>query len=317
MSSPLVTLRWNQGTIGDWQRLLAAVPRLTLTQSFAYAQAVNLCERFLPRLGIIEVDGRTVGFVQVLERTVMGLIHITRIQRGPLWLEDPPDPAVVAETLRLLRAEYPAGLTRWTSFLPELPAGDDSVQTMKAAGFRRLKGEGYRTIWLDLRPPVDALRRRLAGNWRNHLKLAEQSGLRIEIDPEAKALPWLVERHLADKKKRGYRGPSGPLVIRLRNALWKDGNVLLLRAHDEEGPVAGILVLRHGQAATWLIGWSGADGRRLGAHTLLLWQAALKLKSLGVVWFDLGGINPGAAAGVTAFKRGLRGAETELAGSFV
>jgi hypothetical protein len=315
--TPAVTIRWNQGTLQHWQRLFDSVPRSTLPQTFAYAQAMAKCEKFLPRLGLIEADGRPVGLVQVLERTLLRVIRVVHIHRGPLWLEPRPAPEIQIAALAELRRTFPGGLTRWTSFLPELPAGAESNRLLAAAGFHRLAEPGYRTLWLDLAPPVPVLRAQLAGNWRNHLKQAERSGLTVEADSEARALPWLVERHLADKKARRYRGPSGPLVIRLRNALYRDGNVLLLRALAEGEPVAGILLLRHGDSATWLIGWSGAQGRRLGAHTLLLWQAVERLKAAGTRWFDLGGINPDHAPGVTVFKRGVRGEEVELAGRYV
>jgi len=305
----------------EWNRLLALVPRVPLTQTFEYGVAIARTERFLPRLGIISADNRPIGIVQVLERHPLGVLHFARIHRGPLWLGSEPSLNLQRLVFIALRNEYPRGLTRWTTLLPELPAGDENAAMIVASGFRRT-GTGYQTIWLDLSRPLEELRARLSNSWRNHLSLAERGPLVVDISTEGLELPWLANLTTLDQKGRHYRGPSGPLVIRLRNVFHRQGGVLLLRAMAPPGsfgepePVAGILVLRHQLTATWLIGWSGPTGRRFQAHTLLLWQTIVRLKALGTRWFDLGGINPTHAPGVTCFKRGLGGEEVDLVGSF-
>ncbi|HYE00632.1 MAG TPA: GNAT family N-acetyltransferase [Alphaproteobacteria bacterium] len=309
-----VRIVWDNCTVGEWNALLARVPRSTLLQSWTYAQAMLLTERFRPSFGLIEHRDEPVGLVQVQVRRMFGLLERVHIDRGPLWLEPPPA-AWQAAVLSALRRRFPARPGRAVHFLPEMPATPESAALLEGAGFGRA-GPGYRTIWLDLRPEPEALRRRLDGKWRNRLVVAERAGLTVEADPAAKALPWLMELHEADMKARRYRGPSGPLVVRLRNGLWRDGHSLLLRALADGEPVAAALVLRHGAAATYQIGWSAPEGRRRQAQTLLLWQAALALRAAGAQWFDLGGINPEHAPGVTAFKRGLGGEEVETVGVY-
>ena len=71
--------------------------------------------------------------------------------------------------------------------------------------------------------------------------------------------------------------------------------------------VAGVLVARHGLAATYLIGWSGPEGREVNAANLLLWNAMLGEKWRGARWFDLGGIDRKHNPGVAAFKAGMKG----------
>ncbi len=321
--SPAVDIVWNSGTLEDWERLLGKVSRVPLTQTFEYGVAISRCERFLPRLGIIKVAGKTLGVVQILERRLLGFLYIVRIHRGPLWLGAEPSAAVQQAVFAALRREFPGGLTRWVTLMPELTANAGNEEMLAQSGFRKT-GKGYETIWLDLSRPAPELRARLAGNWRNHLSGAERGPLIVDVSTEGRELPWLALRCAADQKARRYRGPSAQLAVRLRNVFHKQGGVLLLRAilppeekGDEPEVVAGILVLRHHKTATWLIGWSGAEGRRLHAHTLLLWHAVQRLQALGTRWFDLGGINPEHAPGVTSFKRGLGGEEVALVGSFL
>ncbi|HBA41433.1 MAG TPA: GNAT family N-acetyltransferase, partial [Alphaproteobacteria bacterium] len=47
------------------------------------------------------------------------------------------------------------------------------------------------------------------------------------------------------------------------------------------------------------------QGRKSAATNFLLWQAIEILKERGIDWFDLGGIHPDAAPGLTHFKSGL------------
>lgn len=318
---PSVRIAWNNCTIGEWNRLLAQIPRSTLTQSFAYGEAMLLTERWRPQFGLIERDDRPVGLVMALEKKLLSLATVVKIHRGPLWLAEGLEPAVMEAGLRALRQRYPARLVRWVTFLPELPAGTESTALLTRCGWRPTSDDPYRTIWVDLEPEPDILRQRLRRNWRHHLKQAEGAGLTVENHPEHAGLPWLIERYLDDRQARGYRGPSGPLAVRLRNALHKNANphygALLLRALDSAGqPQAGVFMLRHGLSATYQIGWNSPEGRRNHAHQLLLWQAMLALRTRGVRWLDLGGINPASAAGVTDFKRGLGGDEVELTGSY-
>lgn len=312
---PAIRIVWDVGTVPEWYGLLAACPRSTLTQGFGYSAAQFTVEGWKPRLGIIELADKPIGLVVVTEKRVLGLIRVVRLHRGPLLRPEAQKPAVYAAVLKALRQAYPSGPLRWTAIVPELPATDENAALLRWAGWTRVKGPGYRTLWLDLRADEAALRAGLAQKWRNALHQAERAGLTVEIDRDgAQQLGWLLEQYAKDRAAKGYRGPSARLVTRLRTAMHKDGDILLLRALQDGQPVAGVLLLGHGKAATYQIGWTGPEGRRSRAHNLLLWRAALELKRQGRLWFDLGGILPEQAPGVTAFKRGMGGEEVELVG---
>lgn len=312
---PSVRIVWDVGSVPEWYRLMKLVPRSTLTQGFGYAAALLTTEKWRPRLGVIELADQPIGLVVVTEKTLFGLVRLMRMHRGPLIRPEAAKPAVVAATMKALREAYPRNPLTRTAIVPELPAGEDTAAMMRWAGWRRDRGPGYRTIWLDLTRDEPVLRAALAQKWRNALNQAERAGLEVEVDRDGSALlPWLAERYLADKAAKGYRGPSAPLLTRLRTALHKDGDILVLRARKDGEDAAGILMLGHGLSATYQVGWTGDLGRRTRAHNLLLWRAAMELKARGRQTLDLGGLLPDQAPGVTAFKRGMGGEEVELAG---
>ena len=81
--------------------------------------------------------------------------------------------------------------------------------------------------------------------------------------------------------------------------------------------LAGVLLVRHGAAATYEVGHVTPRGRALCAKHLLLWQALLRLAEQGVRCLDLGGVDGERAPGLACFKLGLGGEIATLAGTFL
>ncbi len=144
------------------------------------------------------------------------------------------------------------------------------------------------------------------------------------------AFTALLGEHAQHRLEEGFGGPDARFYAayaeaakasRPQGALAGE-DALLFWAHagTHQGrvrPIAGILVLRHGQAATYAMGWSNEAGRLVKAHYRLLWQAVLSLRELGVTDFDLGGVDTQRGAGVARFKLGLNGTVFTLAGSYL
>jgi hypothetical protein len=312
---PAIRIIWDSASVPEWIALLRTVPASTLTQSFGYNAAMMLTDRWTPRLGIIELADHPIGLVVMVERkSGLGLRRLIRLHRGPLIRPEAAKPAVVASVLKAIRTAYPGGWRQDVVLAPELPEGEQTAGMLRWAGFKPVPGPPYRTIWLDLTLPEPDLRAGLHPKWRNALVKAERSGLTVEVDAPGASLDWLMPHYLADCQAKGFAGPSPVLLHRLRAALRKDGDFLILRALQGKEPVAAILIPGHGLAATYQIGWTGEAGRRTNAHNLLLWQAVRLLKQQGRQRLDLGGLLPDRAPGVTAFKRGLGGQEVALTG---
>jgi len=310
-----VRIVWGEATVADWRRLIDAAEGGTLPQSWAYAKAMYPAEGQVAHFGVIRRGARAIGCVLALERRALGVFRRISIHRGPLWSE-PPSEAERHAVLAALRRRWPARPWRRISFIPEMPAGDESHRLLQAAGFTRA-GPGYRSSLVDLTEAEPQRRARMRQTARHMLQRAERAGLEIEIDRHGKAtLPWLLQRYDIEKKLKGFRGPSLPLALHLMTSARGKGEALVLLASLGGERLAGIYVLRHGDTATYLIGWTGAEGRRLGATHLLLWRAMDTLAAEGVRRFDLGGINPEAAPGLTLFKRGFGGRDYELIGSY-
>jgi lipid II:glycine glycyltransferase (peptidoglycan interpeptide bridge formation enzyme) len=148
------------------------------------------------------------------------------------------------------------------------------------------------------------------------LTQAERHNIDVIVGDSDDQFEWLYGNHASHMEAHGYRGPSPALLRALRSHAPDEEKPRLVIARHDGQPVAGILLTVHGKSATYLVGWSGDAGRRLRAHNLLLWRAIEQLKSAGIHWLDLGGINTDAP-GVASFKRGMGGELVILAGGYV
>jgi lipid II:glycine glycyltransferase (peptidoglycan interpeptide bridge formation enzyme) len=296
----------------EWERHFDAIARSALVQSWAYG-AAKAAEGWIPhRMIFRDADGQPVALAQILERRLVGLLSVTRLNRGPHILV----PGHETEIMTWLRRRW-----RWFKggMVTTAPSwsGDEWAARLRGWGYRRLNRPNWHSAWLDLRQDEATIRANLKGKWRNILVKTEKAGINIEISTEMEALRWLLAQHGAFMRGKGLDGLSPGLAMSLHGARFRPDDLLVLRAGGEEGLLGGILLVRHGHSATYLIGWSSPEGRTRNCSTLLLWRGLLALKDRGVHWLDLGGIDPTGTPGVAAFKQGLRGEEFTLVGEYV
>jgi len=320
-------------TPADWAAAQAALRFSVLEQSWCYGAATAAVTqgKVQPERWLLQrSDGSIVGLVQIFVRRIPALGRFVRVVRGPLFVPGTPR-ADRDAALALLRAHYPWRDRCLLWWLPELNGGAESEAAMAQLGMRPMV-TGYSSIRCDLRPAPDKLRSQLDGKWRNTLKAAEKSALLMETASIAagtwndEAFAALLGEHARHRLEEGFGGPDARFYAAYAEAAKvtrpEGEDALLFWAHagPHQGrvrPIAGILVLRHGQAATYAMGWSNEAGRLVKAHYRLLWQAVLSLRDLGVTDFDLGGVDTQRGAGVARFKLGLNGSVFTLAGSYL
>jgi len=299
----------------EWERVFGALPRSTLEQSWAYGAAAEAAHGHRARRAIVHGEGGALGVVQVLERPLLGAVQVCEILRGPLWLQGVSEPDRQAGNAAI-RAAYSLRQRRLLLWMPELPDAPASHSLMRAQAMRPVI-TGYSSIWLGLRPPLDKLRAGLDGKWRNALRNAEQSKLKVQVNRGGRALDWLLERHDAFRRTRGFRAPSPALIRGFIAGTPRKSDLTVVSAALGSELVAGALFLGHGTTATYYVGWSGPQGRELDAQTLLLWRGIEALRERGIALLDLGGIDTRRAPGVARFKLGLGGEVFTLSGTWL
>ncbi len=169
---------------------------------------------------------------------------------------------------------------------------------------------------IDLSAPQEARRASLHQKWRNRLKQAERSRLRIArqnmpTDPDH----WLLQADKAQRRVRGYR--TWPAALTLAFARANPGHAKLFTAFDNRDPVAAMLFLAHAPGATYHVGFSTDRGRRLSAHNLILWTAANWLADKGCTRLELGLLDTANAPGLARFKLGSGASSRRLGGTWL
>ena len=297
----MTRLEWDPGQ-RTWQDLLGAA-RCGLQQGWSYGEALREGGVAVHRAVLRGADGGLAGGLQMVERRLAGPLRAAFLLRGPVWLADRAERDEAA-LLAAIRARLRPLALIWA---PEQPS--DLT--------RRPVISGYGTAWLDLGAGTAAVRQGLTKDWHAHLRQAEAGPLRVRRIASGQAVSWLLDNNESHRRKVGYRGPSRSFLQRLARTAQAAQELVLLLAFERAEPVAGIMVVRHGAAATYEVGYVAPRGRELRATHLLLWRAVEILSEQGARWLDLGGIATDRSPGIARFKLGMGGAIATLPGTFL
>ena len=309
---------WNSVSKEEWLGYLKKTGKSNLLQSWEYGQAKQHEKNWHPKRGVLVIDSKVVAICQVLEKTLFGFLKLYRINRGPLFLNNPNESQVLG-VFHCLKNELTSS---WKTCLlfhaPERDLNSDSIILLSRLGYRLASPIGWESVWVDLNQGREKMRSQLDGKWRNMLVNAEKSGLSFAECSQSDSFEWLLNKcsEMMSSKKAG-KVPI-KLYWDLKRQLDNSGTpIRVFKAYSGNNLVAGICTVPHGNAETYLLGWNGELGRQLKANQFLLWHAMMRLKEQGVDWLDLGGISEMDVPGVTEFKLGINGGRYGLVGEYL
>ena len=300
-----MTFDWTNRTVGDWRKLLQKAEKANWMQAWPYAQASFKRDYKPTRLAVIKRGDLEIGLMAVQE-IKLGPIQIVNLFRGPVWLIAQPTEQDFLEFAETFRKEFPNKLFQRLRWMPNWEVNPTTKSVLEKIGFKE-RPEYFLTIWLDLKKSTDELRNELKQKWRNGLNKSEKSSVKIVKENGLHKLDLFLKFYARHKKLKNFRGPSHAFMKEEITTAFQSGDGFLLWAYVENVPVAGIAILIHGNSGSYRIGWNTEEGRKVNAHYNLLWNAILNLKKLGVEFFDLGGIKPDDAKGISHFKTGMGG----------
>lgn len=269
-----------------WERL-ANKAQAPLQQRWLYGDAVTRIGRDVLRLAVVH-QGEPVAIAQIVQRKIKG-IEVSLISRGPVFLQN----SLSCEVLHSVRA------TLKTASL-KLMSPDTKLRRLSFSPTPKI-------CELDLSLDLQDLRAAQHAKWRNALKKAEGTRLKVvQITATPAALTPLLQVEKQRQSQGRYRGLPPEFTLSIQDVAPK--SLLLLAASD-----AQMLFIRHGNSASYHMGQNGPDGRMLNAHNLILWDAIKRLQKLGVTRLDLGTIDPKRAHDLARFKQRC-GAQTRQIG---
>lgn len=263
---------------------------LPLTQSEAFERTFKALD--LPVRRFEARDGTCL--VQSRKLPLIGQFHL--LSRGPTGRS--------AEEVTSLLREVRRSLSGPLVF--NAPATFGNLGGLKIA-------RGAELAVIDL-IETDTMRARLHQKWRNQLKKAERAPITIVDQPlDATRHHWFLQAESAQQKARGYK--SYPAAFLLAYAGSNPGQARLYTALENGEPVAAMLILKHGRAATYQAGVTTELGRKYCAHNGLLWKVMSDLSRRGFESLDLG--RSDLNHGLARFKLGSGARVEQLGGSFL
>ena len=295
----------------EWERLFGAVAAPHFPQSWSYGEAKRAEGWDVERL-VFHSAGTSVALCQVLVKRVLGLPVAARINRGPLFIGTPAED-VRLPVYRALRARWRFARRGLLFLAPAMPSAAESTSLLRSAGFIERRSAGWGSALIDLTPPPEAIRASVSSKWRNHLNGSLKAGIELRVLGDPESFEWMIGKHAANMRLKGFVGPSPAFVRALTQASPRDFS--LFQGLIEGEPCSAILVARHGAQAETFISWTGEQGRRTNAHHFLLWHVLMETKRAGARALDLGGYTTSDKYG--AYKKGMKGREYRLAGEWL
>lgn len=263
---------------------------LPLSQSEAFERTCRALG--LPVRRFMSANGTCL--VQSRKLPVIGTFHLA--SRGPVFREGQTDP----DWMKEIRAELKGPL------FTNAPPG-----ARPRGGLRLVAGAELSILNLKA---SEEMRGALHPKWRNQLKKAEASPLRVINEPlDASRHAWFFEAEQAQQRGRGYRSYPAPFLQAFPAA--NPGHAQLYTAMLRGDPAAAMLVLKHGRMATYQAGVTTPRGREHCAHNLLLWYIMADLQRAGLSQLDLGRAD--LSPGLRRFKAGTGARVEKLPGTFL
>lgn len=263
--------------------------------------------RAAPALGLsagrvtLSASGREIGECLVLSRALPFGATLRAALRGPVW------------TLRSSEADRALALRQLHEDGVHLIEAGAPEPGLRHAGFGMVMTPGA-TCRLDI--AAEDWRLAIHPKWEASLRRARKAAVRIEALPFDDApAAWLMRAEADLRRSRGFRSIAAPLARAIHARAPEALDLRIARTGSEI--LAAMLFVRHGDAATYLMGATSDAGREVCAHHLILNDAAETLRAAGLASIDLGQVDTVGNPGLTRFKLGTGAQLTPLGGSWI
>jgi lipid II:glycine glycyltransferase (peptidoglycan interpeptide bridge formation enzyme) len=141
---------------------------------------------------------------------------------------------------------------------------------------------------------------------------SEKQDIKIESSSSNEFVYWLSEIHEKNMIKKSFNGISKKMLQSISNENDLENPLIIYKASKNNNVIGSICIINHGKYATYLIGWTNADGRKSNVNYLLLWEAIKDLKLNNKRGFDLGGVDHELTPNITSFKSKMNGQNYNL-----
>ena len=268
---------------------------------------------------------KTVCIVQVLLKKIPLIGTLSRINRGPLILDDVSsleEDNILLRSIETIIQECKKRKWRMLQIAPEIKCEEETQKSLMALGFKKQTSLPWSSGLLSLKPEEEEILMALNGKWRNCLRKGIKLGVKVCLASNSKAnLKKVIEIYKNLQKEKNFKGLSEPLIRSLfqqSHQSWKF-NIFTAHASGKNGlkkDLGTLVSVSSGNTSIYLVGATPVEGRKFQSNYVLLWQAILEAKNRGCEWFDIGGLDESSHKGIAHFKKGLQAKPYSLIGEW-
>lgn len=302
-----------------WSESLRRFDDATIYQTWSYG-AVRWGESRLSRL-LLWNGGELVGLAQVtVAKVPLFRVGIAYVPWGPLWRKrgGRNDFGEIRHVLRGLKEEYVTRRGLLLRVSPnEVESRDPGIRLiLEEEGFV-LGARPYRTLLIDLSPPLEDLLKKASRRWQRALKTARSKGLEIVEGTGDELFRIVVDLHREMVERKKFRPGIEIAEFREIQKDLPDAEKMKVMVCMSGGkPVSALCASLLGEKGIGLVGGTGVEGLNSGSFHFLNWRMMERMKEAGARYYDFGGYNPEKNPGTASFKEGLPGVDAYHIGQY-
>lgn len=251
--------------------------------------------------------------------TSRGIAYITC---GPMWQrrEEERNPENLRQIIRALMLEYVEGRSLFLRIIPYIiDNGSNEISSIfEEEGLKRRRDvPPYRTFVIDLSQSLQELNRRLKKKWRENLRRAERSGLKLIEGMDGRLYEVFIGLYKEMLARKRFATFSDVSEFRAIQRDLPDGlKMKIMICEFKGGPVSALVWSAIGDTGITILSATGNQGLKLRGSYLLRWRMLEQLKEHGCSLLDQGGVDREKNPGGYHFKSGMGGFEVCHIGQF-
>jgi Acetyltransferase (GNAT) domain len=296
----------------EWTELLMLFDDASINQTWSLGEVIK-GEKSLSHF-VLKKGNKIVSICQVsIKKIPIFNIGVADVYYGPLWHKRGQESNIqnFIQMIHCLKHEYTSNRNFLLRIWPnEFDDGKNEFSTIleKLGFFRNTLIPTKRTLFLDLSPSLESLRKNLGKTWRLHLNRAEKSKLSV-IEGAEDHLYEIFLLHMKEMlcRKKFVPGVDYDKYKIIQKDLPDKLKMRIMVSTLEGKPVCSVVCSAIGDTGIFLFGATANESLKTNASNLLHWRMIQWLKENGYKRYDLGGIDPENTPGTYQFKRGLAG----------
>jgi len=310
----------------EWKKYFLLSNNNNILQTWHYGEAKKTCSNVSIIRFVIFNNKEAVGLAQFITRSFPIVGIFARMNRGPVILGREKDAHTELLSFSIISAllkEFKIRKWRLVVLAPEINDSLNAKKTLKKLRLFKFHAPNYASGLIDLKSNEKVIQMSFKKKWRYYLRKSLSKNLNIKLSSGLNTdLNILLTKYNELQNKNSFTGIPEALIASLSKQVDKDWSFNLFIAKDNNplsvDDLLGMLVLiKHGDTATYLIGLTETKGKELNVNYALLWHAILHAKELGCDWFDIGGLDETTPAGIAHFKKGLNSKLYSLVGEWI